>query len=71
MHADRGGSQHVHAALAGDGLRFGVEIVDHFHVIGDESDGHDDHVRRRGPTSRNTSAMSGSSHGWPGGPLRL
>ena len=44
MHADRGGAHHVHAALAGDGLRFGIEIVDHFHVIGDETDGHHNYV---------------------------
>ena len=44
MNAHRAGPQHVHATFVGDGLRFDVEIVDHFHVIGDEADGHYDYV---------------------------
>ncbi len=44
MHSHGGGAHQVDAALAGDGLRFDVEIVDHLHVIGDESDGDDGDV---------------------------
>jgi hypothetical protein len=44
MHPNRGGADQIHAALAGDVLRFGVEIVDHLHVVGHETDGHDHYV---------------------------
>jgi hypothetical protein len=44
MHSHRAGAHQIHAVLARDVSRFGVQIVDHFHVIGNESDGHNHHV---------------------------
>ena len=44
MHPNRGGAHHVDAAFTGDVLGFGVQIVDHFHVIGYKTDRHDNYV---------------------------
>ena len=54
-------------------LRLDVEIEEHFQVVGDEPDGHDDDVLNAGVVELEASSpeTSGSSHGMCGGPLRL
>ena len=50
-----------------------VQIVKNLQMVGDKSDRHDHHVLRAGlvPVRPDGRRMSGSSHGWLGGPLRL
>jgi hypothetical protein len=47
MHAYRGRPHHGDTALVTNRARLGVEIVEHFHVVRDETDRHDHHLRAR------------------------
>ena len=42
MNADGRSPNHVEAAFFGDGAGFSIEVVEHFHVIGNKSDRHYD-----------------------------
>jgi hypothetical protein len=52
--------------------RLDVQVVPDLHVVGHEPDGDHHHGLRPGLGQlTQVIAMSGSSHGWEGGPLRL
>jgi hypothetical protein len=48
MYADSGGPHHPHAARVADLACFGVQVVQHFHVIRDKSDRHNYYIAARG-----------------------
>ena len=66
------GADEVDAQVLGDFFRFDVQIVKHFDMVADKTDGcDDDFFAPFGGESRMASPMSGSSQGSLGLPLRL
>ena len=48
MRACRSGADHLHTKLVTQRSRFRIQVVEHFHVIGNKSNGTDDHAANAG-----------------------
>ena len=72
MHSDCSRANHLETQFITQRPGFGVEVVKHFHVIGDETDGHDDSAGGAPPV-RFTQIVAdiGFQPGLCRGPLRL